>query len=437
MSRKNELIQSVKGTRDLLPAETLLWQRVEDEARRVFAAYNFREIRTPVLEQTSLFARSVGTDTDIVTKEMYTFDDRDSGSLTLRPEATASVVRAYIEHSLYNEPGIQKLYYFGPMFRRERPQKGRYRQFYQIGAEVLGSDHPAIDAEVLEMLVLLLERLGLNEFRLLVNSVGCSKCRPEYLKVLRKALDEVKARLCVDCQRRSHTNPLRVLDCKIEADQPIIEGLPKIIDHLCPECRQHFDSVTMDLKQRGVAFEVVPRLVRGLDYYTRTTFEITSGLLGAQNALLGGGRYDGLSEMLGGPPAPGFGFAIGQDRLVLTVEATESLKPEQPLAVYVAWMGEATREASTLLARGLRRAGIGTEISYHPIKLKKAMGAASKLGVSYTIIIGEEEVASGNYQVKDMSTGEQQSMSAAEIAGFLKENLREGSQAESQLPEQQ
>ena len=437
MSRKNELIQSVKGTRDLLPAETLLWQRVEDEARRVFAAYNFREIRTPVLEQTSLFARSVGTDTDIVTKEMYTFDDRDSGSLTLRPEATASVVRAYIEHSLYNEPGIQKLYYFGPMFRRERPQKGRYRQFYQIGAEVLGSDHPAIDAEVLEMLVLLLERLGLNEFRLLVNSVGCSKCRPEYLKVLRKALDEVKARLCVDCQRRSHTNPLRVLDCKIEADQPIIEELPKIIDHLCPECRQHFDSVTMDLKQRGVAFEVVPRLVRGLDYYTRTTFEITSGLLGAQNALLGGGRYDGLSEMLGGPPAPGFGFAIGQDRLVLTVEATESLKPEQPLAVYVAWMGEATREASTLLARGLRRAGIGTEISYHPIKLKKAMGAASKLGVSYTIIIGEEEVASGNYQVKDMSTGEQQSMSAAEIAGFLKENLREGSQAESQLPEQQ
>ena len=437
MSRKNELIQSVKGTRDLLPAETLLWQRVEDEARRVFAAYNFREIRTPVLEQTSLFARSVGTDTDIVTKEMYTFDDRDSGSLTLRPEATASVVRAYIEHSLYNEPGIQKLYYFGPMFRRERPQKGRYRQFYQIGAEVLGSDHPAIDAEVLEMLVLLLERLGLNEFRLLVNSVGCSKCRPEYLKVLRKALDEVKARLCVDCQRRSHTNPLRVLDCKIEADQPIIEELPKIIDHLCPECRQHFDSVTMDLKQRGVAFEVVPRLVRGLDYYTRTTFEITSGLLGAQNALLGGGRYDGLSEMLGGPPAPGFGFAIGQDRLVLTVGATESLKPEQPLAVYVAWMGEATREASTLLARGLRRAGIGTEISYHPIKLKKAMGAASKLGVSYTIIIGEEEVASGNYQVKDMSTGEQQSMSAAEIAGFLKENLREGSQAESQLPEQQ
>ncbi len=436
MSKKNELIQSVKGTRDLLPAETPLWQRVEDEARKVFEAYNFREIRTPILEQTALFARSVGTDTDIVTKEMYTFEDRDSESLTLRPEATASVVRAYIEHRLYNEGGIHKLYYFGPMFRRERPQKGRYRQFYQIGAEVLGSDHPAIDAEVLEMLVLLLERLRLKEFKLLLNSVGCPKCRPEYLKILREALDEAKSRLCEDCQRRATTNPLRVLDCKVEADQPVIEELPKIIDHLCPECRQHFDSVTMDLKQRGVAFEIVPRLVRGLDYYTRTTFEITSGLLGAQNAILGGGRYDGLSEMLGGPPAPGFGFAIGQDRLVLTVEATAGLQPLQPLAVYVAWMGEATREPAMMLARELRRQSIGTEISFHPIKLKKAMGIASKLQVPYTIIIGEQEVASGSYQVKDMQTGEQISVSTAEIAGYLQEKLHEALPAESHLLEQ-
>jgi histidyl-tRNA synthetase len=473
LSKKNEPIQSVKGTRDLLPAETPLWQRVEDEARKVFEAYNFREIRTPVLEQTALFARSVGFDTDIVSKEMYTFQDQPTGKeleeasqklaheistandrspdtppgtkirmpggqlISLRPEGTASVVRAYIEHALYNQGGVHKLYYFGPMFRRERPQKGRYRQFYQIGAEVLGSDHPAIDAEVLEMLALLLERLGLKEFKLLINSVGCPKCRPEYLKVLRKALDDVKGRLCEDCKRRSTANPLRVLDCKVEADQPIIEDLPKIIDHLCPECRQHFDSVTMDLKQRGVAFEIVPRLVRGLDYYTRTTFEITSELLGAQNALLGGGRYDGLSEMLGGPPAPGFGFAIGQDRLVLTVEATAALKSAHPLAVYVAWMGEPTREAATALARDLRRQGIGTEISYHPIKLKKAMGAANKLQVRYAIIIGEEEVASGNYQVKDMGTGEQQSVSAAEIAGFLKEKLREPSPAESSVAGQQ
>ena len=436
MAKKNELIQSVKGTRDLLPSETPLWQRVEEEARKVFEAYNFREIRTPVLEQTALFARSVGSDTDIVTKEMYTFEDRDSESLTLRPEATASVVRAYIEHGLYNQGGIQKLYYFGPMFRRERPQKGRYRQFYQIGAEVLGSEHPAIDAEVLEMLVLLLERLGLKEFKLLLNSVGCSKCRPEYLKTLRKALDEVKDRLCTDCRRRSHTNPLRVLDCKIEADQPIIEKLPTILEHLCPECRQHFDSVTLDLKQRRVDFEIVPRLVRGLDYYTRTTFEITSGLLGAQNALLGGGRYDGLSEMLGGPPAPGFGFAIGQDRLVLTLETTGTLKLAQPLAVYIAWLGDAAREPSLLLARQLRRQGIGVEISYHQIKLKKAMGAASKLQAPYTLIIGEDEVASGSYQVKNMQTGEQTSVSAGEIAGFLKEKLREPSQAGKDPAEQ-
>ena len=469
MPRKHEPFQSVKGTRDLLPGETRLWQRVEEEARRVFEAYNFQEIRTPLLEQTALFTRSVGFDTDIVSKEMYTFQDQPTGKeleessqklahemltandrtpdsppgaavrlpggqqISLRPEGTASVVRAYIEHALYNQGGIHKLYYFGPMFRRERPQKGRYRQFYQIGAEVLGSDHPAIDAEVLEMLVLLLERLGLKEFKLLLNSVGCTQCRPEYLKVLRKALDEVRGRLCGDCQRRAISNPFRVLDCKIAADQPVIEALPKILEHLCPECRQHFGSVTLDLKQRGVAYEIVPRLVRGLDYYTRTTFEITSGLLGAQNALLGGGRYDGLSEMLGGPQAPGFGFAIGQDRLVLTLEATGTLKLAQPLAVYVAWMGDAARGPSLLLARELRRQDIGTETSYHQIKLKKAMSLASKLQAPYAIIIGEDEVSSGNYQVKDLRTGEQTSVRAGEIAGFLKEKLREPSQAGNDL----
>ena len=425
MSKKNEFIQSVKGTRDLLPGETPLWQRVEEEARKVFAAYNFREIRTPILEQTALFARSVGTDTDIVTKEMYTFQDRDNESLTLRPEATASVVRAYIEHGLYNEGGIHKLYYFGPMFRRERPQKGRYRQFYQIGAEVLGSDHPAIDAEVLEMLMLLLERLGLKELKLLINSVGCSKCRSEYLKKLRHALEGVKAQLCADCQRRAHTNPLRVLDCKVEADQPIIEKLPHILDHLCPECRQHFDCVTSELDERGIAYEIVPRLVRGLDYYTRTTFEITSGALGAQNALLGGGRYDGLSEMLGGPPAPGIGFAIGQDRLVLTVEESAALELKAPLAVYVAWMGEAAQEPAGRLARQLRREGISAEVSFQPMKLKKSMGIANKLQARHTVIIGEEEVATGQYQLKDMETGEQKAVDAIQLVASIKEKLGE------------
>ena len=425
MSKKNEFIQSVKGTRDLLPGETPLWQRVEEEARKVFAAYNFREIRTPILEQTALFARSVGTDTDIVTKEMYTFQDRDNESLTLRPEATASVVRAYIEHGLYNEGGIHKLYYFGPMFRRERPQKGRYRQFYQIGAEVLGSDHPAIDAEVLEMLMLLLERLGLKELKLLINSVGCSKCRSEYLKKLRHALEGVKAQLCADCQRRAHTNPLRVLDCKVEADQPIIEKLPHILDHLCPECRQHFDCVTSELDERGIAYEIVPRLVRGLDYYTRTTFEITSGALGAQNALLGGGRYDGLSEMLGGPPAPGIGFAIGQDRLVLTVEESAALELKAPLAVYVAWMGEAAQEPAGRLARQLRREGISAEVSFQPMKLKKSLGIANKLQARHTVIIGEEEVATGQYQLKDMETGEQKAVDAIQLVASIKEKLGE------------
>jgi histidyl-tRNA synthetase len=423
VSKKIEPIRSVKGTRDLRPPETALWQRVEDETRRVFRAYNYHEIRLPVLEQTALFARSVGADTDIVSKEMYTFDDRDGGSLTLRPEATASVVRAYIEHSLYNEGGIHKLYYMGPMFRRERPQKGRYRQFYQIGAEVLGSDHPAIDAEVLEMLVLLLERVGIQEFALLLNSVGCGKCRPEYVKVLRRALERVGPQLCGDCQRRATTNPLRVLDCKVPEDQPVIEKLPHILEHLCPECRQHFERVQAELRQRDIDHQVTPRLVRGLDYYTRTTFEITSGALGAQNALLGGGRYDGLSELLGGPPVPGFGVAIGQDRLMLAVEQAERLKCDEGLAAYVAWMGEGALLPASQLVRQLRREGLSVEIGYEPVKLKKALGIANKLRARFAIIVGEAELAAGRYQIKDMSSGEQQEIEPAHITGYLKEKL--------------
>ncbi|MBZ5515393.1 MAG: histidine--tRNA ligase [Acidobacteriia bacterium] len=419
-------MRSVKGTRDLLPAETGLWQRVEDEARRILGAYNFREIRTPILEQTALFARSVGADTDIVTKEMYTFEDRTSESLTLRPEATASVVRAYIEHNLFNEGGIHKLYYIGPMFRRERPQKGRYRQFYQIGAEVLGSDHPTIDAEFLEMLVLFLGRLGLREYNLLLNSVGCPKCRAEYLKVLRQALDKVKDKMCGDCQRRAATNPLRVLDCKVETDQPIIESLPHTLDHLCPECRQHFDRVTGELQQRGIPYQIAPRLVRGLDYYTRTTFEMTSNVLGAQNAFLGGGRYDGLSEMLGGPPTPGFGVAIGEDRLILAVEQTASLKPDDRLDIYVAWMGEGALHPASQLARELRRDGLSVEIGYEPMKLKKSLGIASRLGARFTVIIGEGELTAGRFQVKDMSTGQQEEIEPARVAAVVKEKLQKG-----------
>jgi histidyl-tRNA synthetase len=426
VSNRTEPIRSVKGTRDLLPRETALWQRVEDEARRVFAAYNFREIRTPILEQTALFARSVGADTDIVTKEMYTFQDRDDESLTLRPEATASVVRAYIEHNLFNEGGIHKLYYVGPMFRRERPQKGRYRQFYQIGAEVLGSDHPTIDAEFLEMLVLFLGRVGLAEYNLLLNSVGCPKCRAEYLKGLRQALDKVKGGMCGDCQRRAVTNPLRVLDCKVEADQPIIEKLPHILDHLCPECRQHFECVTGELQQRGIPYEIAPRLVRGLDYYTRTTFEMTSGVLGAQNAFLGGGRYDGLSEMLGGPPTPGFGVAIGEDRLLLAVEQAAGLKVGEGLDVFVAWMGDAAHDPATQLVRTLRRQDLRVESNYDPARLKKSLGLANKLGARFAVIIGEGELATGRWQVKDMAAGQQEEIEAGKVVAYLSEKLRKG-----------
>jgi histidyl-tRNA synthetase len=418
-----ELIRSVKGTRDLLPPDTNLWQRVEAEARRIFGAYHYGEIRTPVLEETALFSRSVGADTDIVMKEMYTFQDRDDESLTLRPEATASVVRAYIEHSLYNQGGIHKLYYIGPMFRRERPQKGRYRQFHQIGAEVLGSESPLVDAEVLEMLVLFLERVGIREYQLLLNSVGCPKCRAEYLTVLRQALEAVKASMCADCQRRAETNPLRVLDCKVEADQPIIEKLPKIIDHLDPVCRQHFEHVTSELQGRRISYQVTPRLVRGLDYYTRTTFEITSGALGAQNAVLGGGRYDGLSEMLGGPPTPGIGFSIGQDRLILAVQAAAVLKPETPLAAYIVWMGDAAVPAAAGLARELRAQGLSVEIGYDPMKIKKAMGLASKLQARFAIIIGEGEISTGRYQVKDMAAGQQQEVEPGNIVSYLKARL--------------
>ena len=400
-----------------------MWQRVEEEAHRVFAAYHFREIRTPVLEETALFARSVGADTDIVMKEMYTFRDRDDESLTLRPEATASVVRAYVEHSLYNQGGIHKLYYLGPMFRRERPQKGRYRQFYQIGAEVLGSDNPALDAEVLEMLALFLERAGIREYSLLLNSVGCARCRPEYVTQLRQSLESVKARLCGDCQRRAETNPLRVLDCKVEADQPVIEKLPHILEYLCPACQQHFERVTGELRQRSIAYQITPRLVRGLDYYTRTTFEITSDVLGAQNAVVGGGRYDGLSEMIGGPPTPGFGFSIGLDRLMMAVEQAGGLRSATPLAAYIAWMGEKALVHASQLARELRREGLTIEILYEPMKLKKSMGLANKLQARFAIIVGEGELASGRYQVKDMSTGVQEEVESAQIVSYLKNKL--------------
>jgi histidyl-tRNA synthetase len=386
---------------------------VEAVARDVFRAYNYHEIRTPILEDTQLFARGVGAETDIVTKEMYTFEDRDGSSLTLRPEATASVMRAYIEHRLDQQPGVQKLYYMGPMFRRERPQKGRYRQFFQIGAEAIGSESPVVDAEVIEMVVDLLKRVGLEGFTLLLNSVGDRHCRPEYLKRLREELAKVASKLCEDCQRRVETNPLRVLDCKVPEDQPVIDKLPTILDYLDPECRAHFDTVQRLLSDRGVAFEVRPRLVRGLDYYMRTTFEVVHGGLGAQNSVLGGGRYDGLAEALESKvAAPGIGFSIGEDRLVMTVE--DSVKA-QPLDVFIAALGERAADEAGRLAREIRHSGYSVEVAPDG-KLKRALELANKLGARYTLIVGENEIAAGRFALKNMASGQQEEVAREEIA---------------------
>jgi histidyl-tRNA synthetase len=392
-----------------------VWNRVESAARDVFRAYNYHEIRTPILEETQLFARGVGADTDIVTKEMYTFDDRDGSSLTLRPENTASVIRAYIEHRLDQRPGVQKLYYLGPMFRRERPQKGRYRQFYQIGAEAIGSESPAVDAEVIEMVIEILTRVGLRGFQLLLNSVGCSDCRPKFVEQLRQELRAVAPQMCEDCRRRAETNPLRVLDCKVPEDQPIIEKLPSILDYLCENCGPHFEAVKRYLTDRGIGFEVRPRLVRGLDYYMRTTFEVVHGALGSQNSVLGGGRYDGLAEALGSKTAaPGIGFSIGEDRLVMTVEGEQ---PPESLDVFIAPLGEPALRHAALMARDLRRNGLTVELT--EARLKRAMELANKLGARFTLIVGENEMAAGRYALKNMATGEQQELTREELSAAL------------------
>jgi len=410
------MIKAVKGTRDILPPSSTAWNQVEAISREVFRQYNYQEIRTPILEETALFARGVGEETDIVSKEMYTFEDRDGSSLTLRPEATASVMRAYIEHRLDQIPGLQKLYYIGPMFRRERPQKGRYRQFYQIGAEAIGSESPAVDAEVIEIVVELLRRVGLTGFQLYLNSVGDQNCRPQYVALLKEKLRDVASKLCGDCQRRAETNPLRVLDCKVPEDQPIIDKLPSILDHLCENCRPHFDTVQRLLRDRGVTFEIRPRLVRGLDYYMRTTFEVVHGALGAQNSVLGGGRYDGLAEAIGSKvPAPGIGFSIGEDRLVMTVE--DAVKAS-PLDLFIASLGEQAMHLAGLLAREVRQSGYSVEVALDG-KLKRAMELANKLGARYTLILGDNEIASGRYALKNMASGQQQEVAPEEIAQRL------------------
>ncbi len=419
------MIKSPRGTRDLLPPDTALWNFVEAKARDVFRAYNFHEIRTPIFESTELFARGVGEETDIVSKEMFTWEDRghaesDKGrSLTLRPENTAGIVRAYIEHKLW-ERGLNKFFSIGPMFRRERPQKGRYRQFYQIDAEVIGpassgSQSPARDAEILELLATLLDRVGIANWTLELNSVGCPADRTKFNEALRHALAPVIDKMCADCQRRAVTNPLRVFDCKVPGDQPIIDTLPTISQFLDEACRTHYQEVKDILNAVQISYVENPRLVRGLDYYTRTAFEFTHGGLGAQNAILGGGRYDGLSEALGGPPAPGIGFAIGEDRLVVSLTASAESVVRKP-DVYIAPLGTGMNREAARVARELRRHDLVVELGDEAFRLKKSFEAADKIEAQYLLIVGENEVAANAFALKHLASGEQVTVPRSELA---------------------
>ena len=520
---KPRKFQAIRGTRDLLPPETALWNRVEQTAHEVFATFGFGEIRLPIFESTELFARSIGEDTDVVSKEMYVFEEQAGGEIararenvrnchfsyeranslevfsgflgdlttriddglragdiqpdedgrqihewftrsvsyfngllqaplqqrnkaeivrmvellrgtvpfvpigkmaSLRPEATASVCRAYIEHNMQQLPQPVKLYYMGPMFRRERPQKGRYRQFYQIGAEVLGgSDAPAIDAEVIEMVMTFFDRLELQGVQLDINSIGCRECRPKYVELLRAELLKVKDKLGPDSQRRIETNPLRVLDSKLESEQPIIATLPHIADHLCEECAAHYKAVKHQLEMRGVIYRENWRLVRGLDYYMRTTFEITAQGLGSQNAVCGGGRYDGLVELLGGPPTKGIGFAIGEDRLILSLQESGKAPAQQGRDVYIAWMGERAQATAIRAAKDLRKAGFSVELPPVEQKFGKALGQADKLGAKYALILGDNEVSEGLWTLKTLADGSQAKFTEPDLLEHLKKHL--------------
>ncbi len=415
-------IKSVRGTHDLLPESVQLWQRIEASARRLFELYGYAEVRTPIFEQTELFARTIGSDSDIVQKEMYTFSDSKGKSISLRPEGTAPVMRANLEHGLSHDGGIHKLYYIGPMFRHERPQKGRYRQFHQVGVEVLGSNHPALEAEVIDMLDRFLEELGATGLRLLVNSVGCTTCRPGYVKLLREELSKRQDDLCPQCQRRSQTNPLRVLDCKVPACQPVIDELPSILEYLCENCRQHFESFRAYLEHQKIRYEVMPRLVRGLDYYVGTTFEMVSSKLGpTQNAVVGGGRYDGLSQLLGGPPVQGFGFALGIERLVVLLEETQEIRLPRP-DIFLVYLDEQALEESMQLAQELRRQAIFAYIDFQGRSLKAQMRLANRLNSRFTCIIGEEERKSGEFPLKRMEDGHQVTLERKAIASYVRGN---------------
>ena len=413
------MIAAIRGTQDILPGTIERWQFVEATACRVFEQYGYAEIRTPIIEREELFAKGTGETTDIVQKEMYAFTDKDGERITLRPEATPSLVRAFVEHSLEQAMAVPKIYTLGPMFRRERPQKGRYRQFHQLDVEVFGVKDPSVDGEVIDLAWTLIRELGITGVELAVNSVGCPVCRPSFAAALVAALGEDVQTLCGDCQRRAVANPLRIFDCKVPADQRVIDALPHTIDYLCDECRAHFEAVRRYLDVFGIPNTLSHRLVRGLDYYTRTTFEVLAGQIGAQNAVLGGGRYDGLVKKLGGPDRVGIGFAAGVERLVLALPDALAL-PEKRPDVFIAALGEPARESALTLLRDLRRAGVNAQVEYEGRSLKSQMKRADRLKAPLVFILGEDELARGEVSVRRMATSSQESVPLSGAVEFVK-----------------
>ena len=415
----SERYRALRGTHDILPGDIPRWEFLEATARSVFARHRFREIRTPLLEATSLFARSVGDTSDIVRKEMYTIE-RGTDSMSLRPEGTAPVVRAFVEHALYRDVAVgypERYFYMGPMFRHERPQKGRQRQFHQIGAEVLGSPEPACDVETIELVDLLLEDLGIRDREIVLGSVGDEACRPAYESRLRDWLAPRLSELCGDCGRRFEENPLRVFDCKVERDRAILAGAPTLLDALCGPCARHFDTVRSGLDDAGVRFRVEARVVRGLDYYRRTVFEVLAAGLGAQNAVLGGGRYDGLVEQLGGPSIPGFGFAMGMERAVLLLDDTR-VPAHRADAIVIPLGAEGLRAAHALAAR-LRRAGFRVAGSLVERPLGAQMKRAERERARFAVFVGQSEIARGTLGVKDLESGVQESLDEPTLVARL------------------
>ncbi|RPJ10783.1 MAG: histidine--tRNA ligase [Deltaproteobacteria bacterium] len=413
--------KAIRGFNDVLPDEIGKWQFVEKTAREVFEGFGFSEIRIPILEKTELFTRGIGEATDIVEKEMYTFTDRSGNSLTLRPEATASMARAYLEHQMYAFDPVAKLYCMGPMFRYERPQKGRYRQFNQIDAEVFGVGNPMVDAEVIIMLIHFLEGVGMGNLELQLNSLGCRECRPRYREELKKFFAGKSAQLCEDCQRRLQTNPLRIFDCKVETCKEAIADAPRVIDFICPECQKHFDQVKEYLAMAGLTYVLNPRMVRGLDYYTRTAFEVVSYSLGAQNAVTGGGRYDNLFQEIGGLDIPGIGFAIGVERLI-------SLLPKEKEFIqvphlFVAALGEEGYREAYKLVNQLHLQGIRAELDYEGKSLKSQMRRADKLKVRYTLILGENELRQGRVVLRNMEDKSQEEVPIDGLSLLLRSKL--------------